>query len=331
MTRVLTGIKPTGTTHLGNYVGAIKPSLDRAATSEESFFFMADLHALNQIQDAQTYRTWTYSVAASWLCSGLDPDKSHFYRQSDIPQDLELATILTAFTPKGWMNKAHAYKAAVDKNTEQGLDTDAEINMGLYTYPILMAADILIFDADLVPVGKDQIQHLEITRDIALRFNSNYGEDVLVLPEYEVEAATQAIPGTDGRKMSKSYDNVVPLFASKKEWKKAIYSIVTDSSDRHDPKVAEGAPVYELFRAFATSDQTADLKKGLEAGELGWGDAKSELLNLVVETLGDGAEQFQEYMNNTDQLDQILKEGAEKVRPYAVETLSRVRKAIGLD
>jgi len=331
MTRVLTGIKPTGTIHLGNYVGAIRPSLNRAQASEESFFFIADYHALNQVQDPQMYKQWTYSVAASWLCSGLDPQKSHFYRQSDILEDFELTTILTALTPKGWMNKSHAYKASVDKNVEQGLDSDVEINMGLYTYPILMAADILIFDANLVPVGKDQIQHLEITRDIALRVNNIYGEDTLVIPEYEIEAATQSIPGTDARKMSKSYNNIIPLFASKKEWKKAIYSVVTDSSERHDPKVTEGAPVFDIFASIASEEQTAELKEGLEKGELGWGDAKSELLNLVVDTLGEAAEKYQDYMANPSQLDEILAEGAERVRPFARTTINRVRAAIGID
>ncbi len=330
MTRVLTGIKPTGTIHLGNYVGAIRPALKRAAQADESFFFIADYHALNQLQDAELFRQYTYSVAASWLCSGLDPNKSHFYRQSDISADFELTTVLTAITPKGWMNKAHAYKAAVDKNLADNADADVQVNMGLFTYPILMAADILLFDADLVPVGRDQIQHVEITRDIAERVNSSFGEGTLVLPEYVIEAATESIPGTDGRKMSKSYDNIVPLFASKAQWKKAIYSIVTDSSERHDPKTTEGAPVFEIYESLATPDQSAELKKSLEAGDIGWGDAKKELLNLMTETLSESADKYDYYMNHTDELDEILANGAERVRPIATETLNRVRQAVGL-
>ncbi len=330
MTRVLTGIKPTGTIHLGNYVGAIRPALNRAAQADESFFFIADYHALNQLQDPDLFRQYTYSVAASWLCSGLDPEQSHFYRQSDIAEDFELTTILTAITPKGWMNKSHAYKAAVDKNVADSQDEDAEIKMGLYTYPILMAADILLYDADLVPVGRDQIQHIEITRDIAERINSLFGEGTLVLPNYELEAATESIPGTDGQKMSKSYDNIVPLFASKAQWKKAIYSIVTDSSERHDPKTTEGAPVFEIYSALASKDQSESLKKSLEAGDIGWGDAKSELLNLMTETLGEAAEKYDYYMNHTDELEEILAVGAARVRPIARQTLNRVRQAIGL-
>ncbi len=330
MTRVLTGIKPTGNIHLGNYVGAIRPALRRAETASESFFFMADIHALNQVQDPELYRKWTYSVAASWLCSGLDPEVSHFYRQSDIPEVFELATILTTITPKGWMNKAHAYKAALDKNREAGIDDDVDINMGLYTYPILMAADILIFDADIVPVGKDQIQHIEITRDIAERINNFYKTEALILPEHELQAAAQAMPGTDGRKMSKSYDNVVPLFASKKEWKTAIYSIVTDSSERHDPKTVDGAAVYDIYAALATEEQTAELRRALEAGELGWGDAKGELLKLLEDVLGESVERYNHYMTNTKELDEILQAGAAKVRPYARETIDRVREAVGI-
>src|SRR5262245_29224158 len=227
---VLTGIKPTGFPHLGNYVGAIRPALRRAEHLDDAFFFIADYHALNQVQDPLLFNEYSYVVAATWLACGLDPERICFYRQSDIPEVFELTTILAAFTPKGWMNKSHAYKALVADNTEAGRDPDADVNMGLFTYPVLMAADILALGANLVPVGKDQVQHVEIARDIAIRVNNHCDEPVLVVPEYELEAAAEWIPGLDGRKMSKSYENIIPLFATEPEWRKLIMSIKTDSS-----------------------------------------------------------------------------------------------------
>lgn len=327
--RVLTGIKPTGVPHLGNYVGAIKPALDRAVLAAESFFFIADLHALNQVQDPEEYNHLGYCVAASWLSSGLDPNRSYFYRQSDVPQVFELATMISAFTPKGWMNKGHAYKAAVSENQEAGRDADVGINMGLFTYPILMAADIFMFDADVVPVGVDQVQHVEIARDIAIRINQHYDTEVLAVPCHELSQDAESIPGLDGRKMSKSYGNIIPAFAGEKTWKQLVGKIVTDTSERFDPKDPDSSNVYQIYAALASPGQRDEMRALLIDGKIGWGDAKKMLLELLVEELGAGADRFDQLMNSPATIDEILHEGALKVQPRAQETLERFRSAIG--
>jgi tryptophanyl-tRNA synthetase len=327
--RVLTGIKPTGHPHLGNYVGAIQPALARAERAAEAFFFIADYHALNQIHDPRELNQLSYSVAASWLACGLDPGECLFYRQSDVPEVFELNVVLAAMTPKGWMNTAHAYKAAVAENEREQRDRDAQINMGLYTYPLLMAADILLFDANVVPVGRDQVQHVEIARDIAARFNSHYGDDVLVLPEYELEGTAEAMPGLDGRKMSKSYNNTIPLFATPEAWRKAVYAIKTDSTPPAEPKPTEGAPVYEIFAALADAEEAEALRQDLERGGIGWAEAKARLLALVEARFAARVEVFESLMADPRQLDEILQAGAERARPLARATIERVRRAIG--
>ncbi len=327
---VLTGIKPTGVPHLGNYVGAIRPALERAARASGSFFFIADLHALNQVQDSATFRHLGNCVAATWLSSGLDPSRSYFYRQSDVPEVFELATILAAFTPKGWLNKSHAYKAAVAANLEKGADEDAGVNMGLYTYPILMAADILLFDTDIVPVGRDQIQHVEVTRDIAQRINQHYDCEVLKLPKAEITNDAEAIPGLDGRKMSKSYGNDIPAFASEKTWKQLIGSILTDSSDRSAPKDPDTSAVYAIYASLCTPHERAEMRENLAEGALGWGDAKQMLFKLVQREMGAGAAEFTRLMSSHDEINDILLDGASEVRVHAQATLDRVREAVGL-
>jgi tryptophanyl-tRNA synthetase len=327
--RVLTGIKPTGYPHLGNYVGAIRPALDRAARSANSLFFIADYHALNQVQDRGEFNHLGYAVAATWLACGLDPSSSRLYRQSDIPEVFELATILAAFSPKGWMNKAHAYKAAVADNITAGRDRDTNVNMGLYTYPLLMAADILVFDATIVPVGRDQVQHVEIARDIALRVNSHYGEPVFVIPEYELRPDVAAIPGIDGRKMSKSYDNSIPLFAPSGDWRSLVYRIKTDSSAREARRQVAGIPVFDIFAALADAPRVFALRTQLESGAVGWGDAKASLLALIEELFGERAKTFNYLLAHPAELDDILSAGAREARPIAQSTMERVRSAIG--
>jgi tryptophanyl-tRNA synthetase len=327
--RVLTGIKPTGLPHLGNYVGAIRPALRRATDVDHAFFFIADYHALNQVQDPDLFNEYSYVIAATWLACGLDPTVCSFYRQSDIRETFELTTILSAFTPKGWMNKAHAYKAAVAANREAGRDDDVDVNMGLFTYPMLMAADILVFRAQIVPVGKDQVQHVEIARDIALRLNHDVGAEVLTVPDYEMSSDAEAIPGLDGRKMSKSYSNTIPLFATAKEWKQAIASIKTDSSGRDEPKVAEGSAVYEIYAALASPEEARSMKESLEAGGMGWGDAKAQLRELVEREFTERTGTFNDLMAHPQRIDDILEAGAERVRPLAEELLEDVRRAIG--
>lgn len=327
--RVLTGIKPTGVPHVGNYVGAIRPALERAERSSESFFFIADLHALNQVQDPEEFNRLGYCVAATWLSSGLDPDKSHFYRQSDIPEVFELATMLAAFTPKGWMNKGHAYKTASAANSSAGRDLDASVNMGLFTYPILMAADILVFEADVIPVGLDQVQHVEIARDLALRINSQLGQEILKLPRYELTDEAEAIPGLDGRKMSKSYNNDVAAFADHMVWKRYIDRIATDATERFAPKDPDSSSVFQIYSALATDAERVEMRRLLSEGEIGWGDAKKMLLELFEEQLGPGSHRFTELMNSPSEIDEILRLGAERVRPMASATLERFRAAIG--
>ena len=279
-TRVLTGITTSGTPHLGNYVGAIRPAI--AASREpgvESYYFLADYHALIKVQDPARVQRSTLEIAASWLACGLEPDQVRFYRQSDIPETTELTWLLTCVAGKGILNRAHAYKAAVDRNREAGEDDDAGVTAGLFMYPVLMAADILLFNAHKVPVGRDQIQHIEMARDFAQRFNHLYGEH-FVLPEVVIEEQVATLPGLDGRKMSKSYDNTIPLFAPRGELRKLIYSIVTDSRAPGEAKDADTSNVFQLYRAFASTGETSAMRQAFADG-IAWGDAKAALFERI--------------------------------------------------
>ena len=273
-TRVLTGITTSGTPHLGNYVGAIRPAVAASHTAGvESFYFLADYHALIKVQEPSRVQRSTLEIAATWLACGLEPDKVWFYRQSDIPEIPELTWLLTCVAGKGILNRAHAYKAAVDKNRADGEDEDAGITAGLFMYPVLMAADILMFKAAKVPVGRDQIQHIEMARDFGQRFNHLFGQDHFVLPEAVIEESVATLPGLDGRKMSKSYDNTIPLFAPRGELKKLIASIVTDSKMPGEPKEPEGSHVFQLYQAFASAEETRRMRQVFADG-IGWGEAK---------------------------------------------------------
>ncbi|MFB6375615.1 MAG: tryptophan--tRNA ligase [Bradymonadaceae bacterium] len=328
---VLTGIKPTGEPHLGHAVGAIQPGLEMAAEEGvRPFFFMADYHALTSMHDPDRLEEATYEVAATWLALGLDPEEMLFYRQSDIPEIFELTWILSCFTGKGLMNRAHAYKAAVDANREQGEDEDAGIDMGLYTYPVLMAADILMFDADEVPVGADQIQHVEIARDIAGSINHTYDEELFKLPEHRVQDVGGAIPGLDGRKMSNSYDNYIPLWVDSDDLKDTCFQIETDSSPREAPKDPDDSVVFDIYESFATDEQADDLASRLREG-IGWGDAKLELFELLDDVLAEPRERYNELMADRAQIDAILEEGAERAREIARPKLETVRESIGID
>ncbi|WP_319417495.1 tryptophan--tRNA ligase [Marispirochaeta aestuarii] len=325
----LTGIKPTGTPHIGNYFGAIKPALE-LARDYETRFFIADYHALNSERDPQRLKEQTHQVAATWLACGLDPEKSMVYKQSAVPETFELTTILMAFTPKGLMNRAHAYKAVSEENRSSGKDPDNGINMGLYTYPVLMAADILLFNSNVVPVGRDQKQHIEMTADIAQAINRNYREELLTVPEPLINELTQIIPGMDGRKMSKSYNNTIPLFLPSKQLRKLIMKIVTNSQGIEEPKNPENCNVFNLYRLFATEQEQDALRQRYLAGGMGWGEAKQALYECMEREIAPYRERYEEYINNTDQIDAILARGAEKAREIAAGTISRLRRAIGI-
>ncbi|MEQ2467188.1 tryptophan--tRNA ligase [Niallia hominis] len=326
---VLTGIKPTGQIHLGNYIGAIKPALKLAENDEDqAAYFIADYHGLTKIHDRETFRTLTYGVAATWLALGLDPEKVIFYRQSNVPEIFELNWILACFTPKGLMNRAHAYKGIVDSNKLAGKDIDDGVNMGLFTYPILMAADILAFQANMVPVGKDQIQHVEIARDIAESFNHQYGE-TFVLPEYIVDDDTSILPGLDGRKMSKSYHNTIPLFEEPTKLQKLINKIKTDSLPPEAPKDTETSILFTLYKEFASVEETEEMRKRYENG-VGWGEVKKELFYVMNRFLEEPRKKYNELMANPEQIDAILAKGAEKARARTLPTLEEVRKQLGV-
>ena len=330
--RVLTGVKPTEAPHIGNYIGAIRPAIALAEEAKESFLFIADYHALNIIRDAKELQDYTYLVAASWLALGLDPSKTVFYKQSDVPEIFEITTILSAVTPKGLMNRAHAYKAAVDKNKDmgrEGADLDKGINMGLYTYPILMAADILAPRGTLVPVGKDQIQHVEMTRDIAGSFNHLFG-DVLPLPDFFVQESTGLLPGIDGQKMSKSYGNHIPVFMGSKKRRKLVMKIVTDSKLPEEPKDADDSIIFQLFCHFANENEQAEMRKGFEDGGMGYGDAKQMLFEAIEKDLQEPSEKYAELCEDRDQIDKMLAEGAERAREETQKTLYEMRKVLGL-
>jgi len=326
----LTGIKPTGDLHIGNYFGAIKPALE-LAKEYDARYFIADYHALNTMKDPKELNTTIRQVAAGWLASGLDPEKVIFYRQSSIPEVFELTTILMAFTAKGLMNRAHAYKAAVQENNEKGEDTDARVNMGLFTYPVLMAADIIIFDSDIVPVGKDQVQHIEMAQDIAQSINANYKQQILKVPQAGVQEDSAVIPGLDGRKMSKSYNNVIPLFAAEKTLRKTIMRITTNSQTVEEPKNPDESQIYQLYKLFADEQEQTALADRYRAGGMGWGDAKEELFRVVNRALTPIRERYDTIMADIPALDKILEQGAQKARPIASATVKRLRKAAGID
>jgi tryptophanyl-tRNA synthetase len=326
----LTGIKPTGDLHIGNYFGAIKPALE--LTKEyDARYFIADYHALNTMKDPAELNSTIRQVAAGWLASGLDPEKVIFYRQSSVPEVFELTTMLTAFTSKGLMNRAHAYKAAVQANNEKGDDPDAGINMGLFSYPVLMAADIILFDSDAVPVGKDQVQHIEMAQDIAQSVNANYGKQILKIPQAVVQEHVAVVPGLDGRKMSKSYGNVIPIFIPEKTLRKTIMRIVTNSQTVDESKDPDICQIYQLYKLFADNDEQNTLAERYRAGGMGWGDAKEELFRVVNRTLAPIRERYDTIMSDIPSLDKILEQGAEKARPIAAATVKRFRKAAGID
>lgn len=323
---VLTGIKPTGTPHMGNYIGALHPLIEMAKT-RKTFVFIADLHALNIIHDPNQIRQHTYEIAAILLALGLNLENATLFRQSDIVQVSQLSTMLMNVTPKGLMNRAHSYKAAVEKNTASGADVDAGVNMGLYTYPILMAADILLYNTDVVPVGADQKQHVEFARDIAGYFNHTYGE-IFKLPEPVISADAGIIPGLDGRKMSKSYDNIIPLFAPESELKKKIMRIITDSKLPDEPKNPDESTIFQLYRQFANADEIADMRARFERGGMGYGDAKRILFEKINSVLSAPRAEYERLMSNTSELDNVLASGAARARAVAEKTYERVHRAM---
>ena len=330
-TRVLTGITTTGTPHLGNYVGAIRPAIEASRRDEvDAFYFMADYHALIKSDDAARIERSRLEIAATWLAAGLDPQRVTFYRQSDIPEIPELTWFLTCIASKGMLNRAHAYKAAVDKNTAAGEDADAGITAGLYMYPVLMAADILAFDANQVPVGRDQIQHIEMARDIAQRFNHLHGGEFFVLPQVQIDEQVATLPGLDGRKMSKSYDNTIPLFAGgKKVLREAIMRIVTDSRLPGEPKDPDDCALFTIFRAFAGETETAAFRQALLDG-IGWGEAKQVLYERIEADLAPMRERYEALMADPAAIETILQQGAQKARAIAAPKVLALREALGL-
>lgn len=322
MSRILTGIQATGTPHLGNLLGAIIPAIELSKKTEnESFLFIANMHSLTQIKNAEELKRNTYEIAAAWLACGLDTEKTYFYRQSDIPEVCELSWYLACFFPYQRLTLAHSFKDKADRLED--------VNAGLFTYPVLMAADILLYDAEVVPVGKDQLQHLEMARDMGARFNHQMGE-VFVLPQAELQEDTKYVPGTDGQKMSKSRGNIINIFLPEKQLKKQIMSIETDSTPLEDPKNPDTDKVFALYELIATPEQTEILRQKYLAGNFGYGHAKTELLNLILERFKTEREKFEYYMNNLPELDAKLAEGAEKTRKIAAETLKRVRESLGM-
>ena len=322
MSRILTGIQATGTPHLGNLLGAIIPAIELSKKTEnESFLFIANMHSLTQIKNAEELKRNTYEIAAAWLACGLDTEKTYFYRQSDIPEVCELSWYLACFFPYQRLTLAHSFKDKADRLED--------VNAGLFTYPVLMAADILLYDAEVVPVGKDQLQHLEMARDMGARFNHQMGE-VFVLPQAELQEDTKYVPGTDGQKMSKSRGNIINIFMPEKQLKKQIMSIETDSTPLEDPKNPDTDKVFALYELIATPEQTEILRQKYLAGNFGYGHAKTELLNLILERFKTEREKFEYYMNNLPELDAKLAEGAEKTRKIAAETLKRVRESLGM-
>ncbi len=320
--RVLTGIKPTGSPHVGNLLGAIRPALRLADGRNEAMYFIADYHALTTVHDRAALVASTYEVAATWLALGLDPDRVLLYRQSDVPEIFELAWVIACFASKGWLNRMHAYKAVIDRGED-------EIGVGTYLYPVLMAADILAFDVDLVPVGKDQVQHVELARDIAQRINHVTQAEVLKLPRALLEEDAQVVPGSDGRKMSKSYGNTIPLFASSKELEKIVKTIVTDSAPPEAPKDPLTSTIFHIYRAIASKEECAALAARYHSG-IGWGAAKRSLFERLDAELAAPRSRYVELIADRGKIDDVLAEGAARARAYARTVLDRVRAAIGI-
>ncbi len=328
-TRFLTGITTTGTPHLGNFVGSIRPSVAASLRpGVQSFYFLADYHALIKCEDPVRIQRSTLEIAASWLAAGLDPERVMFYRQSDIPEIPELTWLLTCVTGKGLLNRAHAYKAAQDKNAAAGREGDDGVTAGLFMYPVLMGADILMFKAHKVPVGRDQVQHIEMARDMGASFNHLYGEH-FVLPEAVIDDNVATLPGLDGRKMSKSYDNTIPLFASRDQLKKLIAGILTDSRAPGEPKETEGSALFQIYQAFATEDETAQLKKAYAEG-IAWGDAKQALFERVDQVVAPMREQYEALIADPARIEQTLLAGAERARQVATPFMRELRAAVGL-
>lgn len=323
MARVLTGIQSTGTPHLGNILGAIIPAIEMSNQGDnESFLFIADMHSLTQIKNGDELRENTYSVAATWLAFGLDTEKTVFYRQSDVPECAELTWYLSCFFPYQRLTLAHSFKDKADRLSD--------VNSGLFTYPMLMAADILLYDANFVPVGKDQLQHLEMTRDVAARINHHYDEELLVLPEATVQEHTMLVPGTDGEKMSKSRDNYIDIFESDKALKKSINKkIITDATPLEDPKDPDSSAIMALYKLVASDSQVMDLDAKLRAGGYGWGHAKGDLHQAIVDRFGEAREKYHYFMENKAEIDNVLAAGAEKAKSVAKKTLERVRNKMG--
>ncbi len=326
---VLTGITTTGTPHLGNYVGAIKPCIDASHDVDvQSYYFLADYHALVKNRDPDRMRQSTLEIAATWLALGLDTDTAVFYRQSDVPEIPELTWILNCSTAKGLMNRSHAYKAVVQENVEAGEDPDLAVTMGLFSYPVLMAADILMFNSTHVPVGKDQVQHLEMARDIAQRFNHHYGEH-FVLPAAVIDEHVAVLPGQDGRKMSKSYNNAIPLWLPEKQLRKAIMKIVTNSLEPGESKDPDDSALFKIYVAFANQAQRETMRQAYRDG-IAWGEAKQQTFDLINKELTQGRERYEALIAEPERIEQILIEGAEKARTYATPFLARIRDAVGI-
>jgi len=327
--RVLTGITTSGTPHLGNYVGAIRPTVRASRLAHvDSFYFLADYHALIKVGEPARVQRSTLEIAATWLACGLDPEQVTFYRQSDIPEIPELTWLLTCVTGKGLLNRAHAYKASVDKNTATGAEPDDGVTAGLFMYPVLMAADILMFNAHKVPVGRDQVQHIEMARDMASSFNHLYGEH-FTLPEAEIEAHVATLPGLDGRKMSKSYDNTIPLFVPRDQLRKLIMGIVTDSRVPGEPKDTEGSALFQLYQAFASTEETAVLAQAYADG-IAWGDAKQWLFERLDLEIAPMREVYDDLMRDPARIERTLQAGAGKARAIASPFTARLRHAVGL-
>ena len=327
--RFLTGITTSGTPHLGNYVGSIRPSVQASLRDGvESYYFLADYHALIKIDEPARIQRSTLEIAASWLAAGLDPARVVFYRQSDIPEIPELTWFLTCIVGKGILNRAHAYKASVDKNTAAALDPDTDVSAGLFMYPVLMGADILMFNAHHVPVGRDQVQHIEMARDMAHSFNHRYGEH-FVPPQAAIEESVATLPGLDGRKMSKSYDNTIPLFAPRTELKKLIAGIKTDSRTPGEPKDTEGSALFQIYQAFASGEETAALAQAFAQG-IAWGEAKDMLFERIDREIAPMRARYEHLIANPQEVEALLLQGAVKARAVATPFMARLRQAVGL-
>lgn len=326
---ILTGVKSSGHPHLGNYIGAIKPALELVKNPDhQGLLFIADYHSLTTVHDKKAMQDSTLEVAATWLACGLDPSKVVLFRQSDIPELFELTWVLSCMTGKGLLNRAHAYKAMVQKNEEAGVDVDHGVTMGLYNYPVLMAADILMFGTDLVPVGKDQMQHIEMTADMAGSFNAVFGP-ILKIPAPYVNEQTATIPGLDGRKMSKSYDNVIPLFGDPKKLRKLVMRIVTDSRPPEEPKDPATSHIFQLYSAFSTPEQAAALADRYRKG-IGWGEAKQALYEALEASLAEPRKIYDDLRAHPEAIEKILDEGQEQARAISMPLMQRIREAIGI-